>query len=128
MGENRLTATHREEGYMKGRLRAPSPALVISLVALFVALGGTSLAAANYISGKHIKPHSIPTDRLTKGAIKTLRGAQGPRGPQGTQGARGPQGTQGLQGPKGDTGGIGPSNAYSGYFAPAYGVGGAYKK
>ena len=104
---------------MKGRLRAPSPALVISLVALFVALGGTSLAAANYINGKHIKPHSIPTDRLTKRAIKTLHGAQGPRGPQGTQG---------LQGPKGDTGDIGPSNAYSGYFAPAYGVGGAYKK
>lgn len=103
---------------MKGRLRAPSPALVVSLVALFVALGGTSLAAANYINGKHIKPHSIPTDRLTKGAIKTLHGAQGPRGPQGTQG---------LQGPKGDTGGIGPSNAYSGYFAPAFGVGGAYK-
>ena len=36
---------------MKGRLRAPSPALVISLVALFVALGGTSLAAANYNNG-----------------------------------------------------------------------------
>ena len=65
---------------MNGRLRAPSPALVISLVALFVALGGTSLAAANYINGKHIKPHSIPTDRLTKRAIKTLHGAQGPRG------------------------------------------------
>jgi hypothetical protein len=113
---------------MKGRLRAPSAALVISLVALFVALGGTSLAAANYINGKHIKPHSIPTDRLTKAAIKILHGAQGPRGPQGTQGPRGSQGTQGLQGPKGDTGGIGPSNAYSGYFAPAYGVGGAYKK
>jgi hypothetical protein len=119
MSENRLTATNREEGYMKGRLKAPSPALVISLVALFVALGGTSLAAANYINGKHIKPHSIPTDRLTKGAINTLHGAQGPRGPQGTQG---------LQGPRGDTGDIGPSNAYSGYFAPAYGVGGAYKK
>jgi hypothetical protein len=119
MSENRLTATNREEGYMKGRLKAPSPALVISLVALFVALGGTSMAAANYINGKHIKPHSIPTDRLTKGAINTLHGAQGPRGPQGTQG---------LQGPRGDTGDIGPSNAYSGYFAPAYGVGGAYKK
>jgi hypothetical protein len=118
MGENRLTATNREEGYMKGRLRAPSPALAVSLVALFVALGGTSLAAAGFINGKHIKPHSIPTDRLTKGAIKTLHGAQGPRGPQGTQG---------LQGPKGDTGDIGPSNAYSGYFAPAFGVGAAYK-
>jgi hypothetical protein len=103
----------------KRRLRTPSPALVISVLALFVALGGTSLAAAGFINGKHIKPHSIPTDRLTKGAIKTLQGAQGPPGPQGRRG---------LQGPKGDTGDIGPSNAYSGYFAPAYSVAGPYKK
>jgi hypothetical protein len=99
----------------KRRLRTPSPALVISVLALFVALGGTSLAAAGLINGNNIKPHSIPTDRLTKGAIKALQGAQGPRG------------TRGVQGPKGDTGDIGPSNAYSGYFAPAYGVGGEYK-
>ena len=97
----------------KRRLRTPSPALVISVLALFVALGGTSLAAATFINGRHIKPHSIPTDRLTKDAIKTLQGAQGPRG---------------AQGPKGDTGDIGPSDAFSGYYAPAYGVGGPYKK
>jgi hypothetical protein len=30
---------------MKGRLRAPSPAFVVSLIALFVALGGTTYAA-----------------------------------------------------------------------------------
>jgi hypothetical protein len=90
----------------------PSPALVISVLALFIALGGTSLAAASYIDGRHIKPHSIPGDRLTKGAIKALHGAQG---------------APGARGPKGDTGDIGPSNAYSGYFAPAYGVGGPYK-
>jgi hypothetical protein len=102
----------------KHRLRTPSPALVISVLALFVALGGTSLAAAGFINGEHIKPHSIPADRLTKGAIKALRGTQGPRGPQGTHG---------LRGSKGDTGDIGPSNAYSGYFAPAFGVGAEYK-
>jgi hypothetical protein len=38
---------------MKSRLRAPSPALVISLIALFVALGGTSLAAGRVIASKH---------------------------------------------------------------------------
>ena len=94
------------------RLRTPSPALVISVLALFVALGGTSLAAVGFINGKNIKPHSIPTDRLTKGALQALHGAQGPPGPRG---------------PKGDTGDIGPSNGYSGYYAPAYGVGNAYK-
>ena len=34
---------------MRNKLRAPSPALVISLVALFVALGGTSLAAVTFV-------------------------------------------------------------------------------
>lgn len=38
---------------MKHRLRAPSPALVISLIALFVALGGTSLAAGRALTTKH---------------------------------------------------------------------------
>ena len=38
---------------MKRRLRAPSPAFVVSLIALFVALGGTSLAATKAIAAKH---------------------------------------------------------------------------
>jgi hypothetical protein len=38
---------------MKHLLRAPSPALVISLIALFVALGGTSLAATKVLAAKH---------------------------------------------------------------------------
>jgi hypothetical protein len=74
---------------------------IISLIALFVALGGTSLAAANLINGKLIKANSIPKNRLTKRAIKSLhgaRGAQGPQGPQGATGLQGPNGAQGLQG------------------------------
>jgi len=113
---------------MRKRLPTPTPALVISLVALFVALGGTSLAATSYIKGTHIKPHSIPKNRLTASAVRELHGARGSRGPQGIEGPQGLQGTQGIEGPKGDTGDIGPSNAYSGYFAPAYGIGGAFKK
>jgi hypothetical protein len=38
---------------MKRRLRAPSPAVAISLIALFVALSGTSLAATRVIATKH---------------------------------------------------------------------------
>ena len=37
----------------KHRLRAPSPAFVISLIALFLALGGTSYAASKVILTKH---------------------------------------------------------------------------
>jgi hypothetical protein len=38
---------------MLKRLRAPSPAFVISMVALFLALGGTSFAASKVITAKH---------------------------------------------------------------------------
>lgn len=89
---------------MRRRLRAPSPAFVISLVALFLALGGTSLAATSYIQGKHIKPHSIPKNRLTSQAIKGLKGDRGLTGPRG---AIGPQGTAG---PKGNVGPPGMSD------------------
>jgi hypothetical protein len=51
-----------------------SPATVIATVALFVALGGSSLAAANYIDGASIKPNSIPANRLTQSAVIELRG------------------------------------------------------
>jgi hypothetical protein len=89
---------------VRKKLRTPSPALIIALIALFVALGGTSLAAANLINGKLIKANSIPKNRLTKRAIKSLhgaRGAQGPQGPQGATGLQGPEGPQGAQGLQG---------------------------
>jgi hypothetical protein len=98
---------------MKGRLKALSPALVISLIALFVALGGTAYASG-LIPGSQIKNHSIPVKKLTGSAIKSLRGRVGPTGPQGPKGATGAAGQQGSQGPlgplgpKGDTGPQGP--------------------
>jgi len=48
---------------MKKRLRPPSPALVISVVALFVALGGTSYAALR------IPRNSVGTIQLRNGAV-----------------------------------------------------------
>lgn len=72
----------------------------VALVALFLALGGTSLAAAGYVNGAHIKPHSIPKNRLTNKAIKSLKGNQGP---QGERGRTGPQGQQGARGANGAT-------------------------
>lgn len=91
-----------------------TPATVISCLALFVALGGTSLAAKTYIDGRRIKPHSLPLNRLVK--IPTgYPGARGPTGPRGArgeegpQGSRGPQGIRGPQGPQGLTGAQGPA-------------------
>jgi hypothetical protein len=62
--------------------RHPSPALVIACLALFVALGGTVLAATK-IDGKTIKVKSLPGNRLEVGSVPgnriaahSLKGAQ----------------------------------------------------
>jgi len=63
----------RKAEAMNSRVRRlPSPALVISLIALFVALGGT-VYAASQINGKQIKKNSIPGNRVKK---NTLTGGQ----------------------------------------------------
>ncbi len=66
------------------------PATIIAALALFVALGGGAIAyASGLISGSQIKNHSIPTKKLTRSAIKSLRGKRGLRGPVGPQGPGG---------------------------------------
>jgi hypothetical protein len=58
---------------MKRRLRAPSPAFVLSLLALFVALGGTTYAAAtlpkNSVGTKQLKKNAVTSVKIKKGAI-----------------------------------------------------------
>jgi len=66
---------------MKLRMSAPSPAFAISLIALFVALGGTTAYASGLISGTRIVDHSIPAKKLTAAAVDALQGERGPAGP-----------------------------------------------
>jgi hypothetical protein len=54
---------------MLEEFRRPSPALVVSLIALFVALGGTVYAAAGKIDGKTVKTKSLPGNRLKPGSV-----------------------------------------------------------
>jgi hypothetical protein len=54
---------------MLEELRRPSPALVVSLIALFVALGGSVYAAAGKIDGKAVKVKSLPGDRLKPASV-----------------------------------------------------------
>jgi hypothetical protein len=78
-------------------LRRPSPSLVISIVALVVALGGTGYAAVT-VTGKQIKDSSI-TGRDVKNKSLTKKDFKGS--------VRGPRGVTGTQGPKGDKGDMG---------------------
>jgi hypothetical protein len=61
--------------------RRPSPAMVVALIALFVALGGPaqarklidgSLIRKGTVTGRAIKNHSVAKADLTKGAVKSL--------------------------------------------------------
>ncbi len=52
--------------------RRPSPALVIACLALFVALGGTVLAATK-INGRTIEVKSLPGNRLEPGSVPANR-------------------------------------------------------
>lgn len=81
----------------------------VALLALFLALGGTSYAAANLIDGSQIKPNSIPKIRLTRGALASLHGAKGARGIPGAEGPQGPPGATGLPGSPGAKGDRGPA-------------------
>lgn len=50
---------------------------LVAYMALLFALTGTSIAAANYVNGSQIRPHSIPKNRLTPSAIASLRAVTG---------------------------------------------------
>lgn len=54
------------------RIRKPSPAMAVALVALFVALGGTGYAAVT-INGKNIKNNSIANKKLKKKTIQRTK-------------------------------------------------------
>jgi hypothetical protein len=115
------------------RLGAPSPAMLVAMAALFVALGGTTYAAsnlpANSVGTKQLKSGAVTNIKLANDAVTSAKvkdgsllardfqygqlpaGMPGPRGPQGVQG---PQGFPGLpgqpggQGPPGLPGSPGP--------------------
>jgi hypothetical protein len=87
---------------------------VIALIAFFVALGGGAYAAfslpKNSVGTKQLRRGAVTPPKLSKAALKKLKGATGPRGPQGKTGKTGPKG---AKGDKGDTGAMGPSDVYA---------------
>jgi hypothetical protein len=77
--------------------RLTHPATIIAALALFVALAGGAYASG-LINGSQIKNHTISAKKLTKSAVKSLRGKRGPAGPAGTPGAKGATGAPGAPG------------------------------
>ncbi|HYZ76564.1 MAG TPA: hypothetical protein VE596_04240 [Gaiellaceae bacterium] len=97
------------KGFATRLRRRLSYANVMATLALFVALGGTSFAAAslvpaNSVGSTQIKNRSIRLIDIRKKAITLLKGQKGPRGPAG------PPGAQGVKGDKGDKGDPGATN------------------
>jgi hypothetical protein len=116
---------------MRKRLRnhTSTAALMLALVALFISLGGPTVAAdgiqaltarraanADRVDGLHAsrKPRPgrlLALDRYGKlpasvlpAALTTVKGDPGPAGPAGPQGERGPQGEIGPSGERGERG------------------------
>jgi hypothetical protein len=85
------------------RLQRPSPSLVISCLALFVALGGTGYAAVKItgadvqdasLTGRDVKDRSL-SKRDFRGSLRGRAGPAGPAGPQGVKGDKGERGEPG---------------------------------
>lgn len=89
------------------KLQAPSPALVVSVIALLVALGGTGYAAivlpANSVGSKQLKRNAVTAVKVKNGSLLAadFRAGQLPAGAQGPAGAVGPQGPKGDKGDPG---------------------------
>ncbi len=103
---------------MTRRLRAPSPAFVIALIALFVALGGTTYAAVrlprNSVGTAQLRNGAVTKKKIqpkTLGALKGQVGPQGPQGPQGTQGQAGAPGATNVVSRKGTAVAVDPGTS-----------------
>jgi hypothetical protein len=104
----------------RSRVRLPSPAMTVALVALFVALGGGSYAAValskNSVRSKHIVNGEVKRSDIGENAVNSAGVADGslladdfkpgqlPTGPKGDSGPAGPPGARGPAGERGPTG------------------------
>jgi Collagen triple helix repeat (20 copies) len=99
----------------------PLPSMVVAGVALFIALGGTAIAAGSLIHARNIAAGAVTSRTIRNGSIvpkdlssKTrdlLYGANGKNGIAGTNGTAGTNGANGANGPNGANGVDGTNGA-----------------
>lgn len=104
-----------DQGGIRGRLRMPSPAMIVALVALFVGLTGGAFATASFkhgpkgivnaddialntITWREIKRGTLRRTNFSRSTINALRGQRGPAGTNGTNGSNGTNGVNGTNG------------------------------
>ena len=90
--------------------KAPSPAMIVALIALFVSLGGTGYAVVT-ITGKNVKNSSLTGRDIRNNTVKSadvaglrardFRAGELPAGVQGPKGDKGEKGDKGDAGPNG---------------------------
>jgi hypothetical protein len=89
-------------------MRRISSAHFIALIALFVALGGTSIAAValqrGSVKGKHIAKNAITSPKVSNGSLRArdFPVSELPKGDKGEKGDKGDPGEPGAPGPAGD--------------------------
>jgi hypothetical protein len=97
----------------------------VALLALFLALGGTSYAAVrlpkNSVGSRQLKTGAVTSSKVRD---HSLRAADFRRGqlPAGARGTKGDTGAAGAQGPKGDTGASGAPGAPGYHFTTGSGA------
>lgn len=90
-------------GNYPGPIRRPSFPTVISLIALFVALGGTSYAVIT-LPAKSVGNRELKSDAVTSAKIRPRSVARSDLAPTARVGARGPRGATGPTGATGAPG------------------------
>ena len=92
------------------RIPRPSPALVISCIALTIALGGVSYAAVviprNSVGTLQLKANAVNSSKVGNGTLlrADFKAGQIPAGARGPAGPAGPAGAAGAAGPAGPAG------------------------
>ena len=98
------------------RVRGVSFPTVVSLLALFVALGGTGYAAvvlpSNSVGTSQLKKNAVTSGKVKDGSLKSVDFASG-QVPAGPAGAKGQTGATGPAGPTGPTGVVDTTAFYS---------------
>jgi hypothetical protein len=93
----------------------PKHSTVAAYLALFIALGGTSYAAAklpkNSVGASQIKTNGVGSSEVKNGALRKVDFKAGEL-PAGAQGPQGVQGLKGDKGDKGETGNVGAATAH----------------